>query len=175
MPHQYDFNSRFETDGIFWSTSDPAKTFAAHLTVDEKRIKLLPAAELVGPEKLFPQLNEEAVSGVIHGYTTVGQCTLVGLQDIGSPSHLNGITGQIIRARQLRAGLCIVGFHLACSSAQVLSCATCGYAGLENWLPANSKMAFTDEEVSITYRRNPSPLVDLCVLASKLRITLKAG
>jgi ApeA N-terminal domain 1 len=152
--------------------SSPQATFSAHLSARGKLIELRTAAEIAGPSRLFPG-RDMAISGVLHGYTTVGTCTLIGVQEHGGVRHFTGASGGVVVARSFRVRLCVLGIHIASYSSPELASAMCTYAGTGDWLPTPTEFTFTDECTTIIHRHRTPSLVDFCLLANRTRIELR--
>jgi ApeA N-terminal domain 1 len=174
MRQRYHLRSRFEADGVFWMPASPQAKFSAHLSARGKLIELRMAAEIAGPQQLFPG-RDTAISGVLHGYTTVGTCTLIGVQEHGGVRHFADSSGGVVVARRFRVGLCVLGIHIASYSSPELASATCTYAGTGDWLPTPTELTFTEESTTIIHPHRTPSLVDFCLLANRTRIELRVS
>ena len=91
MDKSIDVKAKLQAAGVFWDAKDTSSQFSGALTCDGKHIELVSSAELVTPnaQLLTEWLNGvlKSASDVVHGFTTQGDCTLLGLQEISNPSH----------------------------------------------------------------------------------------
>jgi hypothetical protein len=167
---RYNLQSRFEADGVFWPADNKNSTFSAHLSAGPKRIEISRAAEVGGPERFF---DDEAGASVLHGSTTLGPCTLIGLQSLGAPKSLHGPTGQVILAPRFRVSACVLGLHLVDEDVPVVTSGVLSYAGVGDWLRAPTQIRLTEEAIVISHPTRTPFLVDFCVRATKARVGLR--
>jgi hypothetical protein len=153
--------------------SNPQAKFSAHLSGRGKFIELATAAEVAGPERLCPG-RDEVIADLLHGYTTLGSCTLIGVQECGSRQVMDG-TGRMIITRRFRAGSCVLGLNVAGYSTPELVSARCSYAGLGDWLRSPTQINLTNEALLIRHPTQPPSLVDFCVLANKTHVDLRVA
>src|SRR5216684_4378680 len=104
MPDRFHIHSHLMTEGIFWGAGTPDHRFSAHLDSNRRGIELTVAPELGGPARLFPTKNEPTYPlDVVHGLTTHGPCTLLGLHQLSSlRTHHSG--SDVLIVRRFRAG-----------------------------------------------------------------------
>jgi hypothetical protein len=171
MSSRYDLQSRFEADGIFWPANDKGKVFSAHLSVGQRRIEISKAAEMGGPEQFLA--DDDLGTSVLHGATTLGPCTLIGLQSLGASKSLHGATGQVILAPRFRVSACLLGLHLMDEDAPIMTSGTFSYAGLGDWLRPSTQTRLTDEALLISHPIPTPSLLDFFVGAIKARIILR--
>src|SRR5256885_15936483 len=82
--------SKFQLEGVFWDATSPDDKFAGTLSCDGKRLELVTRAELVTPTPaMFMETDEAPVPDIVHGFTSNGDCTIIGLQQINTPGLLD--------------------------------------------------------------------------------------
>jgi len=170
LPSRYDLQSLFEADGILWPATDPSRVFSAHLISGKKRIEISRAAEIGGPEQFLA--DDDLGTSVLHGSTTLGPCTLIGLQNLSAPKYLDGPTGQVILAPRFRVSACLLGMHVADENAPIMTSGTFSYAGLGDWLRPSTQTRL-NEAVLISHPIPTPSLLDFFVGAIKARIILR--
>jgi len=175
MPKRFDLRSKFEVEGVFWRASSPSDRFSGHLSATARGIELSTGATISNAERFFAGTDPDGALDVIHGWTTLGVCTLVELHGIKGPQHLDGKTGDVLSIRRLRVSLCIMGVHLRDPFGLFSASIECTYIGLDNWLRPTSEIRLSEEEVSVRYPRRALRLLDFCVLSTKIGITLSVG
>lgn len=173
MPENYTLRSLFETDGVFWIPELPKQKLSAHLSAGRNGLIFSRAATVEATEKFLTSTNP--VPRILLGDTMLGRCTLLGFHESGTKQNLNLATGQVLSAPRFRVDACILGVHLADPSGPSLGSATYTYGGLQNWLPPNSTISFTDAGISISYPKKTLPLLNFCVLREKAEFTLKVA
>jgi hypothetical protein len=139
MKDKFALRSRLQVEGVFWDATRPDDKFSGTLSCDGKHLELVTRAELYTPEpsQIFG-LEQSPAPDIVHGYTSIGDCTLIGFQEIGSPGRLDIGTGVGVRWHNFRVtGACLTGWHLPSDTANVLTSADLTYSGINEWLPGS--------------------------------------
>jgi hypothetical protein len=175
MGMKFNLRSEFETEGVFWFPEKSEERFSGHLSAKVQGIELSEAATLANPERLFQNSTPQHVPDALHGWTTLGICSLLDLHELNGPQQVDTKTGQILSIRRFRIGLCIIGIHLSHPAELLSGSMECTCSGLDDWLRPTSLISVTEDAVSVRYPRKSHRLLDFCVLAGKIRITLSVG
>jgi len=175
MKDKFTLRSRLRVEGVFWDVTRPDDKFSGTLSCDGKHLELVTRAELVRPDpsQIFG-FEQSPPFEVVHGFTSIGECTLIGFQEIGNPGLLDLGTGVGVRWHNFRVtGACLTGWHLLSDTADVLTSADLTYSGINEWLPGTGGFSFTDDAVTISFPTKRPTLVDVCVRPKRLRIRIK--
>ena len=175
MKDKFALRSRLQAEGVFWDTARPDDKFAGTLSCDGKRLELVTRAELYTPEpsQIFG-LEQSPAPDIVHGYTSIGDCTLIGFQEIGSPGRLDMGTGVGVRWHNFRVtGACLTGWHLPSDTANVLTSADLTYSGINEWLPGSGGLTFTEDAVSVSFPKKRPTVLDVCVPSKRVRVLIK--
>ncbi len=162
-------------EGVFWDATRPDDKFPGTLSCDGKHLELVTRAELVTREasQMFG-FEQSPAPDVVHGYTSIGDCTLIGFQEIGSPGRLDMGTGVGVRWHNFRVtGACLTGWHLPSDTAHVLTSADLTYSGINEWLPGSGSLSVTDDAVSVSFQKKRPTVLDVCVLSKRVRVLIK--
>ncbi len=173
MPAKYGLRSRFEAEGIFWPSNNPHARFSARLISTKRSIELAVAAESAGPERLFPSPNDELAPDVMHGYTTIGKCTLMGLQEFDGVRQFEVETQRTLLTRRYRVGACVVGAYLGNESEPIWRSATFSFAGVGDWLRPATQIRITDKALVISHPTPAPTIVDFCMVPTMTHIELR--
>lgn len=174
MDENLDLRSKFQVEGVFWDATKPDEQFPGTLSCDGKDLELVTRAELVRPDLSFLGLDQAPAPDIVHGYTSKGDCTLIGLHELESPGLLDFQSGRGLRWHRLRVtGACLVGWHLASDSVDVLTSADLTYSGIDEWLPGCGALTSTEDSLTVTYPKRPPTVLDVCVLSKRLRVLIK--
>jgi hypothetical protein len=175
MKEKFTLRSRLRVEGVFWDATRPDDKFSGTLSCDGEHLELVTRAELVRPEpsQIFGS-EQSPPPEVVHGFTSIGECTLIGFQEIGNPGLLDLGTGAGVRWHNFRVtGACLTGWHLPSDTEEVLTSADLTYSGINEWLPGTGGFSFTDDAVTVSFPRKRPTLVDVCVLSKRSRISIK--
>jgi hypothetical protein len=176
MDERFRLRSKLQWEGVFWDAAKPEDKFAGTLSSDGKHLELVTRAELVTPEpSMFLGLDQTPVPDIVHGYTSNGECTLIGLQEIESPGLLDFGSGRGVRWHRFRVtGACLTGWHLPSDTADVLTAADLTYTGINEWLPGHgAATTFTEDTVTISFPKKRPTFLDVCVLSNRVRVVIK--
>jgi hypothetical protein len=168
-----DLRSHLQLQGVFWDALKPDAKFAGVLSCDGRRIELQTFAELVTPDISFLITNPETVLDVVHGFTSEGECTLVGLQELSAPGLVDFPHNRAMRTRKYRVGACVIGWHLQSDTTPDISSASLRYSGISEWLPPRCSIAVTEEGSQVSFPAAPLTVLDVCVLANKTRVSIR--
>jgi len=162
-------------EGVFWDATCPDGKFPGTLTCDGKHIELVTRAELVTPEpSMILGIAQSPAPDIVHGYTSIGECTLIGFHEIGSPGRLDMGSGRGVRWHNFRVtGVCLVGWYLPSEKDNVLTSADLTYTGINQWLPGSGGVAFTEDAISVSIPKKRPVVLDVCVLPSRVRVLIK--
>jgi len=81
MNDKFDLRSKVQFEGVFWNASRPDDKFSGTLSFDGRNIELITRAEMVkATPSAFIGADEAPVPDIVHGYTSNGECTLIGFQ-----------------------------------------------------------------------------------------------
>lgn len=167
-------NARLRATGVFWDAKNPDQRFSATLTCDGRYIELVSAAELVTPDVrlLNNWLNGvlEEAPDVIHGFTTQGDCTLLGVQAFNDPSHADLQTNRALSIRQFRVSVCVFGICLDDDHTATIKGACFTYSGLAEWLPSPGSVSFKEDSIEVSY---PKKLQTVAEVSFEDRIRLR--
>jgi hypothetical protein len=158
---------------IFWDASRPEKTFSGIVNSDGQHIEFNTAAELVNPESLLLNSDQGRVPDIVHGFTTQGPCTLVGLHELSAPGLADFPNNRAVRTHKYRVSACVVGCYLESDTSPVLSSATLSYSGVDEWLPGIGTISVTEQGASVSFPAQLPTVLDMCVLANRTRISIK--
>jgi len=176
MDEKFDLHSKFQWEGVFWDATKPDEKFAGTLSSDGKDLELVARAELVTPTPaMFMGTDEAPAPDIVHGYTSNGDCTISGLQQIDTPGHLNYATGRGIRWRRFMVtGACMTGWHLPSDTEEVLTAADLTYTGINEWFPGcGASIAHTDEATTVSVPTKRRTVLDICILAKRFHLLIK--
>src|SRR5437667_2045256 len=176
MDEKFELHSKFQLEGVFWDATNPDDKFAGTLSCDGKRLELATRAELVTPTPaMLMGTDEDSVPDVIHGFTVKGDCTIIGLQQINTPGLLDYSRGRGVRWRYFRViGACLMGWHLANDSAEVLTAADLTYTGISEWFPGcGAAIKFGDEATTVSVPKKRPTVLDVCILAKHFHLLVK--
>jgi hypothetical protein len=174
MAKTLDLNSPVRTAGVFWQPEHPEKKFSGYLTSDRRKLQLLVAAEYskLDPSTLFRRTTGSETPDLLHGFTSLGPCTLVGLYDTGDLGVQDFTHGRAISAPSFRVSACVTGVQLGATSTLELRNAQFRYRGLEGWFPTPGERSVTRESMSIVYPTRVPPIVDFSVLSNRVRVKI---
>ena len=173
MATSYDLRSRLQLHGLFWDPGKPDSRFAAVLSCDGRRIELQTSAEMVVVDLSFLNRHPDEVLDIIHGFTSEGDCTLIGLHEMSAPALVDIPNTRAMRTRKYRVSACVIGWHLESDTLPELASASARYSGLSAWLPARCSIAFRNAATQVTFPAEPLTVVDMCALASKTRVSIR--
>ncbi|SRR6266496_4246067 len=176
MDEKFELQSKFQLEGVFWDAARPDDKFAGTLSSNGKRLELVTRAELVTPTPaMFMGTDEASVPDVVHGFTSNGDCTIIGLQQIDTPGLLDYPKERGVRWRRFRViGVCLTGWHLANDTAEVLTAADLTYTGIGEWLPGcGASITRTGETTIISVPKKRRTVLDVCVLAKRFHVLIK--
>jgi hypothetical protein len=171
MSSRYDLGARFETQGIFWPSTDKTKQFPAHLKSGRKRIELI-RVELEEIRRLFE--SETPNISVVHGITTMGPCTLIGLQVGRVKKVFNAASENVVATPHFRVSAIVFGLHIQDEAVQLFGAATFSYAGAGVWVSPTTQIERTAEAIVISHPIAQTPPVNFCVCASKTCIQVES-
>jgi hypothetical protein len=174
MKDKFNLRSRLKVEGVFWDATSPDDNFPGTLTCDGQHMELVTRAELVTPEpSMILGIKQDPAPEIMHGYTSIGECTLIGFQEIGSPGRLDMGSGRGVHWHNFRVtGVCLVGWYLPSDTDNVLTSADLTYTGINQWLPGSGGIAFTEDAVSVTLPKKWPLALDVCVLSSRVRVLI---
>jgi len=175
MDEKFTLRSPFRAEGVFWDATRPGEKFSGTLSCDGRHLELVTRAELVTPEpsEMFG-FQQSPAPDIVHGHTSIGDCTLIGFQEIGSPGRIDMGTGVGVRWHNFRiTGACLTGWHLPSDTANVLTSAEITYSGINQWLPGTGSVSFTDKAVSVSFSTKWPTVLDVCVLSKRVRVFIK--
>jgi len=165
MDEKFELHSKFQLEGVFWDAANPDDKFAGTLSCDGKRLELNTRAELVTPTpEMFMGTDEASVPDIVHGFTVKGDCTIIGLQHINTPGLLDYPKERGVRWRSFRViGACLMGWHLANDTAQVLTTADLTYTGISEWFPGcGASITFPEGATHISLPKGRRTVLDVC-------------
>lgn len=178
MEKNTDVRAKLQVAGVFWDAKDPQSQFSGALSCDGKRIELLSSAELVATDaRLVNALLNGTLSSapdVVHGFTTEGDCTLLGLQEISNPSHAELTTNRAVVLRKFRIWACVFGALLEHETAPQIDEAVFIYSGLADWLPGVGTVSWTADSVEMKYPTKLQTILDLS-FQDQVRIRLEVA
>jgi ApeA N-terminal domain 1 len=174
MNDKFDLRSKVQFEGVFWDASRPDDKFSGTLSCDGRNIELITRAEMVKPTPLaFIGGDESPVPDIVHGYTSNGECTLIGFQAMGNPGLLDFESGRGLRWHTFRVSACVVGWYLPSDTTNALTSADFTYTGIDEWLPGcGAVVAFTDDAVTLSIPKKRLTVVD-CVLPNGTRVLIR--
>lgn len=173
---KFDLQSRIRWEGVFWDAVRPDEKVSGTLASDGKHIELTTRAELVTPTPaMFMGTDEAPAPDIMHGLTSQGHCTLIGLQQIDAPGLLNYATGEGVRWKNFRVtGACVTGWHLPSDTAEVLTATDLTYTGIGEWLPGSgASIHLGNEGTTIFVPKGRRSVMDVSVIANRLRVLIK--
>ena len=175
MSKKFTLQAPIDLYGAFWRPEEPDKIITGRLSRDGKFLVLttspvykraldLPTDFLLGDE-------HERID-ILHGFTTEGPCSLLGLQSPNKGGLTSFELGKSLTFRQYRVGLCILGLLPPTPSSAFFGEATFGFSGLHEWLPVLPRRTRTGGgSWTISYPEKP-PFIDFCFLPLKTRLQL---
>ncbi len=167
MDQKFSLNSQIHWEGVFWDRGKPDEQFAGTLSSDGRHLELITRAELVKPDLSFLEPNRASAPDIVHGYTSAGDCTVIGLREIENPGLLDFGSGRGLRWHRFRVtGACVTGWHLPSDAAEVLTSADCTYSGINQWLPGCGGLVFTEDAITVSFPKKRPIVLDLCVLSN---------
>lgn len=175
MDEKFELYSKFQLEGVFWDAAKPNDKFAGTLSCDGKRLELVTRAELVTPTPaMLMGADETSVPDVMHGFTVKGDCTIVGLQHINTPGLLDYPRGRGVRWRYFRViGACLMGWHLANDTAEVLTAADLTYTGISEWFPGcGASITWPEGATLISLPKERRIVLDVCILAKRFHLLI---
>jgi hypothetical protein len=173
MDEKFELHSKFQLEGVFWDAANPDDKFAGTLSCDGKRLELVTRAELVTPTPaMLMGADETSVPDVMHGFTVKGDCTIVGLQRINTPGLLDYPKGRGVRWRYFRViGACLMGWHLANDTAEVLTAADLTYTGISEWFPGcGASITWPEGGTLISLPKERRIVLDVCIIAKRFHL-----
>jgi hypothetical protein len=175
MDEKFDLYSKFQLEGVFWDVARPDDKFAGTLSCNGKRLELATRAELVTPTPAMLMGTDDAsVPDVVHGFTVKGDCTIIGLQQINAPGLLDYSKGRGVRWRYFRViGACLMGWHLANDTTEVLTTADLTYTGISEWFPGcGASITHADRATLISLPKERRIVLDVCILAKRFHLAI---
>jgi hypothetical protein len=127
---------------------------------------------MVGPDAIFYNRQAHETPEALNGFTTKGNCTLVGLHELTGPGRFDGRTLQGVRLRLFRADHCVHNCHLASDDKPLLRSVECVFSAISAWLPGVGRVQFAEESVSQHWPTSPCNVFDVCIPAHKTRVSL---
>jgi hypothetical protein len=169
---RYDLRSPFEAHGIFHAPDDANEKITGTVTRHKRGIELTTSPSLMpfDPRRLFN--TTELNIPVLHGKTTKGPCTLIGLQSPLEDGLADVGEGQDLVFRRFRVDSCVAGILIPSVDAPVIESARFAYSGIHQWIPRQAFFSTTRNEITLRVPMSLPAAIDVCSLASKDRITL---
>jgi ApeA N-terminal domain 1 len=175
MDEKFELHSKFQLEGIFWDAANPDDKFAGTLSCDGRRLELNTRAELVTPTpEMFMGSDEASVPDIVHGFTVKGDCSIIGLQHINTPGLLDYPRERGVRWRSFRViGACLMGWHLANDTAEVLTAADVTYTGISEWFPGcGASITWPEGATLISLPKERRTVLDVCILAKRFHLLI---
>lgn len=172
MAKSFRLRSQFDTQGLFWDPNEPSTTFAGRLARTRRGIELTSSPILKKIDTALLAFGKPEYFNSLHGSTTEGPCSLFYVQS-PAPSGLTDQTGQSIKFREYRVGLCVFGLHLPDFESLFAGSVTFRYTGLHEWIPRQPHVSTTKEAFVVTHRTDLPAVFDLRSPAIGSRIRLE--
>lgn len=178
MPNaKYNLRSALKLNGVFWDPAKPETRFSATIKSTGRYLEFQTSAESVAPGESFHMLfltsSSEHVPKILHGYTTAGECTLIGFQEMSAPGLIDFPNNRGVQTRQYRMGAGIIGCYVADDQQSLLNSVSLQYSGIASWFPASTTTSFTNEGANVFFPNRPLTILDLHVPASSIRVSIK--
>ena len=174
---KYHLRSRLQLDGVFWDPAKPETRFSATIRNTGRHLEFQTSAEWAEPrESLLATLmtpGSEPVPDILHGYTTEGECTLIGFQEMSAPGLIDFPNNRGMQTRKYRVGAGIIGCYLENDKLPLLESVSLRYSGIANWFPVPTVTSFADEGRNVFFPNRPLTILDIHVPASSIRVSIK--
>jgi hypothetical protein len=160
---KFPVNSKFRIEGVFWNPEKADDRFAATLIRGGPFIELETAAQIVGPENMFAW--DKPSSALLHGLTTEGICTLIGIHHVTRPGYF-GPDGTGVVFDRFRIDLCAIRIHLSDERSLPFNTVVATYP-LREWIPSKiGEAKLTDDGRTLTFK---STMQSLTLRSCRLR------
>jgi hypothetical protein len=174
MDKMLDVRARLQVPGVFWEPTKTESRFSGSIICDGNQIEFVTCAELINPDLSFlrASLGEERspAPDIVHGFTTRGECTLIGLQERTGDSLADLPNNRGVRVRKFRVSGCIFGFYLEHYATPVLTSSSFTYSGIHEWLPSSSKVTLAEGSATIVSPSQVLTVIDTTAKSTRIRL-----
>ena len=160
--------------GAFWRPGDEGNKFTGRVARDKKFLQLTTSPSyregLDIPREFLGE--EEKRIELLHGYTTVGPCSLLWVQPVQHAGLTDFKVDKAVTFLQYRVGLCVLDHLVPSPESEFFEGASFSYSGLAEWIPIVPQRSITNEGWTISQVRKRS-VFDFCVLPIRTRLQLE--
>lgn len=172
---QLRLQQRIEFQGVFWPPDHPERKFSGTLSRRRHRLELATSISL-DELSAFVELHSipERID-VLHGFTPLGRCTLLGLFSPRAESSINFAEEYSLSSRTYRVTHCVVGAHLPGVSAPSLKSASMQYSGLAHWIALHPGVRLDGKKLVFDLLKDHAQLLDVRLDGLSASICLDAS